>query len=73
MIKILKENLIFLVLKGSQFAIIGFCLSSFIQIFIGSQFGRQSELFDFLLSFTWLLMYETLASIKIKPKPKDHE
>jgi hypothetical protein len=36
--------------------IILFCVSSFIQIFIGSKFGRESEVFDFALSFNYLLL-----------------
>lgn len=36
--------------------IIIFCISSFIQIFTGSQYGRQSELFDFVLSFSYLVL-----------------
>jgi hypothetical protein len=40
-------------------SIIIFCISSFIQIFIGLKFGRQSELFDFVLSANYLLLLAT--------------
>jgi hypothetical protein len=40
-------------------SIIIFCISSFIQISIGLKFGRQSELFDFVLSANYLLLLAT--------------
>lgn len=40
-----------------------FCVTSLLQVFIGSKYGRESELFDFILSFSWLGMFETLKEL----------
>ena len=69
MFEIINKNLIRLGLLLTEISVKIFCLLSFIQIFTDWQFGRQSELFDllfdFALSFSWLLMFETLKFIKL--------
>ena len=36
--------------------IIIFCISSFLGLVIGTKYGRQSELFDFVLSLNYLIL-----------------